>query len=154
MKKTVIKIFVGIFAILILGLFIRPQKVVYEAKISGIVMDENGKPLKNATVSRIEKKRWKNKEFGYHESSDYKSQRAQTDENGKFQLDQKSRVDWFHNPLDLPFVWCYASFEVSKAGYETYKTKFSDYKSLRKENCYACENIEFKPQILLKKNSR
>jgi len=154
MKKTMLKIVFVIFAILIIGFFIRPQKVIYEAKISGIVMDENGTPIKNATVSRIEEKESKNKEWGYFEYTKYKSQTVDTDENEKFQLDQKSRVDWFHTPFDLPFVWCHADFEVSKAGYETYKTKFDDYSSYRKEGCYACENIEFKPKITLKKNSR
>ena len=154
MTRTVLKITLGIFAILIVGLFIRPQKVVYEAKISGIVTDENGIPIENATVSRIEEKESKNKEWGYFEYTKYKSQTIQTDENGKFQLDPKSRIDWFHIPFDLPFVWCYADFEISKPGYETYKTKFDDYKSFRKENCYACENIEFKPKIRLKENSR
>ncbi|WP_434979135.1 hypothetical protein [Daejeonia sp. YH14] len=154
MKKPVTKVILGIFLILIIGLFIRPQKVIYEAKISGKVIDENGIPIKNASVSRIEEKRWKNKKWGYEEHSEYKSQTVKTDQNVNFFLDQKSRIDWFHTPLDLPFAWCYADFEVSKEGYKTYKTKFDDYKSYRKEGCYACEEIEFKPKITLKKNSR
>ena len=64
MKNRVIKVIIGIFLIFIIGLFIRPQKVIYEAKISGKVIDENGIPIKNAVVSRIEEKRWKNKQWG------------------------------------------------------------------------------------------
>lgn len=153
MKKNALKIILGIVLILLVGLFIRPQKVVYEANINGIVVDKNGNPLKNATVSRSEEKRWKNKEWGYIEHAEYKSQTVETDENGKFKLEQKSRIDWFHTPLDLPFAWCYADFEVSKNGYDTYKTKFDDYKSYRKEGCYACDQIEFKPKIILKKEN-
>lgn len=67
MKKRIIKIILGILGILLLALFIRPQKVIYEAKVSGNIVDENGKPIQNAAVSRIEEKRWKNKEWGYEE---------------------------------------------------------------------------------------
>ena len=154
MKNRVIKVIIGIFLIFIIGLFIRPQKVIYEAKISGKVIDENGIPIKNAVVSRIEEKRWKNKQWGYEEHSEYKSQTTKTDDNGNFFLEQKSRIDWFHTPLDLPFAWCYADFEISKNGYETFKTKFDEYKSYKKDGCYACEKIEFKPKITLKKNYR
>ena len=154
MKKRIVKGILIILGLLIFGLFVHPQKVIYEAKISGKVVDENGIPIKNATVSRIEEKRWKNKEFGYEEHSEFKSQTVNTDAFGNFFLDQKSRTDWFHTPFDLPFAWCFADFEVSKEGYKTYKTKFDDYRSYRKEGCYACEEIEFKPKIILKKNNR
>lgn len=154
LKKTALKIIAGIILILVVGLFIRPQKVIYEARIYGIVVDENGNPLNDVTVSRIEEKSWKNKKWGYIEHKKYKSQTVKTNESGKFELEQKSRIDWLHTPLDLPFVWCYADFEVSKIGYQTYETKFDDYKSFSKEGCYACEEIEFKPKIILKKNIR
>lgn len=154
MKKRSTKIIFGVLIILIFGLFIRPQKIIYEAKISGKVVDENGIAIKNATVSRIEEKRWKNKEWGYEEHSEFKSQTIKTDENGNFFLEQKSRIDWFHTPLDLPIVWCYADFEISKKGYKIYKTKFDDFSSYRKDNCYACEEIEFKPKIILKKDGK
>jgi len=143
-----------ILGILILGLFIHPQKVIYEAKISGKVVDENGIPIQNATISRMEEKSRKNKKQGYIEYTKYKSQSVKTNENGDFVLEQKSRTDWFHNPFNLPFVWCYADFEISKTGYKTYKTEFGEFKSYRKENSYACENIEFTPRITLKKSSR
>lgn len=80
-------------------------------------------------------------------NSEFKSQTVNTDKNGNFFLEEKSRIDWFHTPLDLPFAWCNADFEVSKNGYKTYKTKFGEYQSFKKENCYACEQIEFKPKI-------
>ncbi|MCW3161714.1 hypothetical protein [Chryseobacterium oryctis] len=154
MKNRVIKVIFTILGILILLLFIRPQKVIYLPKISGKVIDENGIPIKDAYVSRIEEKNWKNEKWGYEESSEYEFQTVLTDKNGYFFLDQKSRIDWFHTPFDLPIAWCFAEFKVSKAGYENYKTEFDDYKSFRKEGCYACEEIEFKPTIKLKKNSR
>lgn len=83
-----------------------------------------------------------------------KSQTIKTDENGNFFLEQKSRIDWFHTPLDLRIVWYYADFEISKKGYKTYKTKFDVFSSYRKDNCYACEEIEFKPKIILKKDGK
>ena len=154
MKKHALKIIVGILLFIVIALFFNPQKVVYQAKINGIVMDENGNPLNGATISRIEEKRGKNKESGYIEHLKYKTEIIKTNENGHFELKHKSRIEWFHPPFVLPLVWCYADFEISKPGFETYKTKFGEFKSYKKENCYACEKIEFNPKIRLEKNIR
>jgi hypothetical protein len=150
MKKA-IKIILTIILIFFIGLFIRPQKVFYEAKIIGKVIDEAGNPISDAIVYRIEKEYYINKEIGSNESKEYKSQSVRTDKNGNFKLDEKSRIEWFHTPLDLPFVWCYGNFEIKKNGFNNYKTKFGELKQFRKEKCYACENIEFNPVIILRK---
>tara|TARA_R110002049_G_scaffold295948_3_gene483755 strand:- start:4998 stop:5456 length:459 start_codon:yes stop_codon:yes gene_type:complete len=138
--------------IFLVGLFIHPKKVIYEPKITGQVVDQNENPIQNATVSRIEENEIKNKEFGHYEYKEFKSQIVKTDINGNFTLTEKSKIDWFHTPLDLPFVWCYANFEVSKKGYETYKTEYNAEKNSKfSENLNACKGIEFKSKIILKK---
>ena len=150
MKKST-KIFLTILIILIIGIFIHPSKVIYVPKITGKVIDENGNPLRNAIVSRIEELETVNKKWGYYEYTKYKSQTTKTNENGNFQLAEKSRIEWLHTPLDLPFAYCYGNFEVEKDGFKTYRTKFGEYEQFHKANCYACEEIEFKPVITLKK---
>jgi hypothetical protein len=54
MKKAgnIILICVLIFLVV---LFVHPQKVIYEPKIIGQVVDQNGNPIQNAIVARIEK---------------------------------------------------------------------------------------------------
>ena len=150
MKKST-KIFLTVLLILIIGIFIHPSKVIYVPKITGKVIDENGNPLKDAIVSRIEELETVNKKWGYYEYTKYKSQTTKTDENGNFQLAEKSRTEWLHTPLDLPFAYCYGNFEIEKDGFKTYRTKFGEYEQFHKSNCYACEEIEFKPVITLKK---
>jgi hypothetical protein len=150
MKKST-KIFLTILLILIIGIFIHPKKIVYVPKITGKVIDENGNIIKDAVVTRIEKLSSVNKKYGYFDYSKYKSQTTKTDENGNFQLTEKSRTEWIHNPLGLPIVWCFGNFEIEKIGYETYQSKFDEFRQFRKYNCYACEEIEFKPIITLKK---
>lgn len=150
MKKST-KIFLTVLLILIIGIFIHPSKVIYVPKITGKVIDENGNSLKDGIVSRIEELETVNKKWGYYEYTKYKSQTTKTDENGNFQLAEKSRIEWLHTPLDLPFAYCYGNFEVEKDGFKTYRTKFGEYEQFHKANCYACEEIEFKPVITLKK---
>ncbi|GEP52729.1 hypothetical protein FNO01nite_34010 [Flavobacterium noncentrifugens] len=156
MKKST-KIFLLTLLILIIGIFIHPQKVIYEANIEGKVIDENNKPIINATVYRIEKEYYINEEIGSNESRDLRAESVKTDKNGNFKFYEKSRIDWFHTPLDLPIGYCYAEFEIEKSGYEFYKTKFGEFEQYRIENCYACEKVLFKPIITLKslkENSR
>ena len=139
-------------SILFIGIFIHPKKVVYEPKIIGKVIDQNGNPIENAIVSRIEEKSRKNKEDGFYEYVKYKSQTAKTDINGNFELKEKSKIDWFHTPLDLPFVWCYANFEVSKKGYEEYSPEYNaEENSKFNDDLNACKEIEFNQKIVLKK---
>ena len=135
--------------ILILVLLFYPKRVVYEAKISGKVIDENGVPIKDAIVSRVEERRKKERKQLYLEFEKFKSQIVSTDINGYFELSEKSRIDWIPR-IALPFCWCYADFEVSKKGYEIYKTEFSDYSEYN-ENLNGCKDIEFNPKIVLKK---
>ena len=149
MKKST-KIFFLILLILIIGIFIHPQKVIYEANIEGKIIDENNKPIINATVYRIEKEYYINEKIGSHESRDLRTESVKTDKNGNFKFYEKSRIDWFHTPLDLPIGYCYAEFEIEKSGYEFYKTKFGEYEQFHKANCYACEEVLFKPIITLK----
>jgi len=150
MKKAK-KIILMLVSILFIGFFIHPEKIIYEPKIIGQVIDENGNPIENAIVARIEGKHWKNKEFGYYESEEYKSQTVKTDINGNFELAEKSRIDWIHNiPFVLPFCWCNTEFEVSKIGFETHKTEFGDFSEYN-ENLNACKGIIFTPKITLKK---
>ena len=66
--------------LLLIGIFIHPRKVIYEPKITGVVTDEMGNPIENATVSRIEQKHWKNKQYGYYESEEFISDSVNTDE--------------------------------------------------------------------------
>ena len=148
-KKKIILICV---LLIFIGIFVHPEKVIYKPKIIGKISDQNGKPIENATVSRIEEKSWKNKEFGYIENEKFKSQIVKTDINGNFELKEKSKIKWIHPPFELPFVWCYANFEVSKKGYETFKTEYNEEKNSKfNENLNACKGIEFKPKIKLKK---
>lgn len=150
MKKYRKIILIGILLLLI-GIFIHPKKVIYEPKIIGKVIDQSGNPIENATVSRIEEKHWKNKEHGYYESEEFISESINTDGNGNFVLNEKSRIDWIHNiPFVLPLAWCNTEFEVSKNGFKTYRTEFDDYSEYN-ENLNACKGIEFKPKIILKK---
>lgn len=149
MKKST-KIFFLILLILIIGIFIHPQKVIYEANVEGKVIDENNKPIINATVYRIEKEYYINEKIGSNESRDLRTESVKTDKKGNFKFYEKSRIDWFHTPLDLPIGYCYAEFEIEKNGCEFYKTKFGDFEQYRIENCYACEKVLFKPIITLK----
>ena len=149
--KKIIKIILVIILIFITLLFVRPQKIIYEAKITGKIIDETGNPISNATIYRIEKEYFKNKEIGSIESKELRTETVNTDINGNFKFYEKSRIDWFHTPLDLPIGFCYAEFEIEKNGYEFYKTKFGEFEQYRIENCYACEKVEFKPRIVLKK---
>ena len=149
MKKST-KIFFLILLIGIIGIFIHPQKVIYEANVEGKVIDENNKPVINATVYRIEKEYYINEKIGSNESRDLRTESVKTDKNGNFKFYEKSRIDWFHTPLDLPIGYCYAEFEIEKSGYEFYKTKFGDFEQYRIENCYACEKVLFNPIIILK----
>lgn len=151
--KIVLKflsILIILFFILIIGLIFHPKRIVYEPRIIGQVIDQNGNPVTSAFVSRIEEKEPKNKKFGYYEYIEYKSQIVKADSNGKFELAEKSKIDWIHLLFELPFVWCCANFEVSKVNYVTYKTKFDDYTEYN-ENLNACKGIVFKPKIILKK---
>lgn len=148
MKKST-KIFFLILLILIIGIFVHPQKVIYEANVNGKVVDENNKPVINATVYRIEKEYYINEEIGSNESRDLRTESVKTDKNGNFNFYEKSRIDWFHTPLDLPIGYCYAEFEIEKSGYEFYKTKFGEFEQYRIENCYACEKVLFTPIIIL-----
>jgi hypothetical protein len=83
-----------------------------------------------------------------------RTESVKTNKNGNFYFQEKSRIDWFHTPLDLPIAYCYANFEIEKSGYELYKTKFGEFEEYKKENCYACEKVEFKPIITLKKSQK
>ena len=148
--KKFLKIILVIILIFITLLFIRPQKVIYEANVEGRVIDENNKPVINATVYRIEKEYFIDKKIGSNESRDLRTESVKTDKNGNFKFYEKSRIDWFHTPLDLPIGYCYAEFEIEKSGYDFYKTKFGDFEQYRIENCYACEKVLFKPVITLK----
>lgn len=150
--KKIIKIILLIILILITLLFIRPQKVIYQAKISGKVIDENQKPISNATVYRIEKEYYINEKIGSNESRDLRTENVKTDKNGEFKFYEKSRIDWFHTPLDLPIAYCFAEFEIEKNGFKPYKTKFGEFQQFKIENCYACEKIEFNPKIILTKS--
>ncbi|WP_291133259.1 hypothetical protein [Flavobacterium sp. UBA7682] len=150
MKKST-KTLLIILLLLILGIFIHPKKVVYVPKITGKVIDEKGNSIKDAVVSRIEELSSINEKQGYYDYTKYKSQTTKTDENGNFELLEKSRIEWIHTPLDLPFAWCFGNFEIEKDGFKTYKTEFDEFRQLHKDNCYACEEIEFKPIITLKK---
>ncbi|WP_179008494.1 carboxypeptidase-like regulatory domain-containing protein [Winogradskyella forsetii] len=146
MKKIGNIIIIAILLFLI-GLFIRPEKVIYLPKITGQVIDQNGNPIQNAIVARIEEKELKNNDYEL-----FKSQTDTTDLNGNFELSEKSKIEWFHTPLDLPFVYCYANFQVSKKGYDTYKTDYNaEENSKYNENLNACKGIVFKPKITLKK---
>lgn len=142
------KIILICIVILFVSLFIHPKKIIYQPKIIGKVIDQKGNPIKNATVSRIEENRSKNKEFGYLEFEEFKSQIVKTDLNGDFELTEKSRIDWIH--FHLPFAWCNTEFEVSKNGFETYRTKFGDFEEYN-EDLNACKGVEFSPKIILKK---
>ena len=126
----------------------------FKANITGQVIDENKSPIPNVTVYRIEKEYYINKEIGSNESRDLRTESAKSDKNGNFKFYEKSRTDWFHTPLDLPIGYCFAEFEIEEKGYEMYKTEFGEFRQYRVENCYACEKVEFKPIIVLKKLNR
>lgn len=149
MKRST-KTFLTILLILIIGIFIHPKNVVYVPKITGKVIDENGNAIKDAVVSRIEELSSVNEKYGYFDCKKYESQTTKTDKNGSFQLTEKSRTEWIHNPLSLPIAWCFGNFQIEKVGYKTYQTKFGEFRQFHKDNCYACEQIEFKPIIILK----
>lgn len=152
--KRIFKIILAIIIVFITLLFIRPQKVIYEAKITGKLIDENKKPIFNATVYRIEEEYFIDEKIGSNESTELRTESVKTDKNGNFYFQEKLRIDWFHTPLDLPIAYCYANFEIEKSGYELYKTKFGEFEQYKKENCYACEKVEFKPIITLKKSQK
>ena len=148
--KNKFKITTTIILLLIIGIFIHPEKVVYEARIVGKVLDENGKPLEGAKVSRIEEKTTKHKD-GYFEYEEFKSDYAITDKAGEFMLKEKERIEWIHNPIALPFIWCYSDFEVSKDNFRIYRTKFNDFSEYN-DKFSGCESVIFHPTITLYKN--
>lgn len=144
------KIILIIFSILIITLFIHPSKIIYEPKVVGKILGENNKPIPNATVSSIQENETINEEYGYYEHKDHISQTVKTDINGNFELSEKSRIDWFHAPWDLPIVWCRSDLQVRQNGFKTYRTKFGEYEKYNYK-CRACKNIEFRPIVILKK---
>lgn len=83
MKKST-KIFFLIFLLLIIVIFIHPQKVIYKANVEGKVLDENTNPVINATVYRIEKEDYINEKIGSNESRDLRTESVKTDKNGKW----------------------------------------------------------------------
>ena len=106
--KKIFKIILVIILIFITLLFIRPQKVIYEANVNGKVVDEQNRPVPNATVYRIEKEYYIDEKIGSNESRDLRTESVERDKNGNFKFYEKSRIDWFHTPLDLPIAYCYA----------------------------------------------
>jgi hypothetical protein len=145
MKKRII---IGIFTLTILVFLItKPEYVKYQAEVCGEVLNENGKPISNAEISRIEEKISSHPEFGYEVRTPYKSDKTYSDENGKFTLKSKS---------ELAFTWnkgfrkdCELNLEVLKNGYLTYKSKENEWNIENEFNL--CNGKEFKPKIMLKK---
>ena len=90
--KKIIKIILVIILIFITLLFIRPQKVIYQAKITGKIIDEAGNPISNATIYRIEKEYFKNKEIGSIESKELRTESVNTDKNGNFKFYEKLHI--------------------------------------------------------------
>lgn len=152
MKKPT-KVALIILLILMVGVFIHPRKVIYQANVQGKVTDKNNQPVAGAIVYRIKNEYFKNKEIGSIECKELQTESVRTDKNGNFKLHEKSRIDWLHSPLDLPVGYCHASFEIEKKGFITYKTEFGEFRQFRKKDCYTCEEIEFKPIIILKRNN-
>lgn len=148
--KKITKTILAIFILIITFIIAHPEWVVYEAEIRGKILDKNGNPIENAEVSRIEEKHRKNEKFGYKESIKYKSQTVKTDADGKFKLEEKAGLRW-KIFFGLPFVYCYADFEVYKEGYQIYKTEFGDFEKYNK-NHNGCKGIKFEPIIELEKN--
>lgn len=64
MKKST-KIVLTVFLILIIGIFIHPQNVIYDPKIKRKVIEENGSPIKDVVASRIEELSSVNEKYGY-----------------------------------------------------------------------------------------
>lgn len=150
--KRITKIILVILLIFITLIFIYPQKVIYQAKIIGKVLDELGNPIINATIYRIEREYFKNKEIGLIEHRDLRTDTVKTDTNGNFKFYEKSRIDWFHTPLDLAFPFrCYLEFEIEKNGYKFYKTKSGEFEQYIRKICNACDKVEFKPIMILQK---
>ena len=63
-----------------------------------------------------------------------------------------ARNPWLdHNSYVECTLLEFDEFEIEESSYEFYKTKFGEFEQYRIENCYACEKVEFKPIITLKK---
>jgi len=148
MKK---RIFIGVFTLSILALVFvitKPEYVKYQAEVTGVIINENGKPISNAKISRIEEKINYHPEFGYEVRTPYKSDKAYTDENGKFTLKSKS---------ELIFTWnkgfkkdCDLNLQIEKNGFLTYISKENEWNI---ENAFDfCNQTMFKLRITLKRS--
>jgi hypothetical protein len=146
MKKRII---IGIFTLTILVFLItKPEYVKYQAEVYGEVLNENGKPISNAEISRIEEIISSHPEFGYEVRTPYKSDKTYSDENGKFTLESKSK---------LAFTWnlgwrkdCELNLEVEKNGFLTYKSKENEW--IIENEFNFCNQKVFKLKIILKQN--
>ena len=147
MKK---RLSIGIFTLTILVLVFvitKPEYVKYQAEVYGEILNEDGKPISNAKISRIEEKISSHPEFGYEVRTPYKSEITYSDENGKFTLKSKS---------ELAFTWnkgwrkdCELNLEVEKKGFLNYKSKEKEWVIENEFNL--CNEKVFKPKITLKR---
>jgi hypothetical protein len=149
LKKT-LKSVLFVIILLIVILFIRPQRIYNEPKITGKVLDKNNKPIVCAKVYRITKVSKKNKDYGYFETIEEYTGEANTDNNGNFIIEKDSYIKWFQTPFDLKTTYCCTKIEVNKDGYVAYISDDKNFEIIDNENV-ACKGIEFKPKITLEK---
>jgi hypothetical protein len=140
------KIFFTLLGILILLVFVHPSTEVYEAQVSGSVVDIKGNPISGAIVKRVSDKQTRNPGGSYTITKIY-SEQTVTDRNGHYLLPEKKRQVWFHNPVKylMPWIHCDAEMEVSVNGAKIFASGFKD-KDLYfyNENAWACRGVQFK----------
>ena len=135
-------IFLGI---LLVAVFIHPSTQVYEAQISGFVLDSKGNPVSGATVRRVSEIDSK-KANGSHKTNRIYSGVTTTDHLGRYVLPELRRTVFFHSPMEylMPWVHCYAFIEVSSVGYSTYVSEFGDeHLTLDSNELRACNGVSF-----------
>ncbi len=132
---------------LLSGCVIYPEREVITPLIQGVVTDTLGNPVSGATVNRVQSRRVYETKYKYT-SEKYIADTGVTDSNGMFILLPATEIDWWHQIMDLPFVWCYGDFEVTHPDFQTHKTEFGDF-SFFNEDSVGCKGVKFEPKISL-----
>lgn len=138
------------FIILVVIFFVHPRKIYTEPKISGKVVDQEGKPLRGVKIYRISEYNSAIKNTTDNETDFTITGCTRTDENGCFVISEMSKLKWFHNPLDLPVLYCGVKVKAIRNGYEVYESKKDEFITYENSNI-GCKGLAYETLIIMKK---
>ncbi|PWK52902.1 hypothetical protein [Pleionea mediterranea] len=142
-------IFILFIAILLQGCVIFPLPEVYTPEFKGVILDELGKPVSNAKVTRIEPSS-RAGEYGSMVSVRVNTDEVFTNKNGEFYLPNKSKTVWFHGGIQSNLFSCFGSFQVEANGYLTYIANENKFTKMT-EHGERCEGVAFLVDVRLQK---